>query len=428
MSTIVIGAGLAGLSAARTLRGAGEDVVVLEAQPHIGGRTRTVRDRLRHGQPADLGGSFIDVGQDKILRTCAELGVGLTPRIALFPSDPDGRRTAASPLRVTAVVGGQRLSDVARDKLADEVRDALDASPPDPAETIPAWAARAGLSPAARRMFCAQAGYNPVHEPSQVRMSMVEPPHVGRICWMLADGTDSLARALAADLDIRLDQPVRVVRRERGRVLVETDRDEIAADDVVVATPVTPTLRIGFDPVLPGWKLDALLSTPMSQGGKAIAQYAHGAEIVSRLGLTVVSDGPIALLWARPVGPEDTVVLLGLVPDLGDGALRDEPRLLRAMDELVGTATGIRPERLGGIVQDWTQEPYAGGVVSMPHGDQPRRTSLLAQRVGPIHFAGEHTAELWETSMDGALRSGERAADEVLRRTGRPGARACRSR
>ncbi|WP_158890838.1 flavin monoamine oxidase family protein [Amycolatopsis anabasis] len=416
MSTIVIGAGLAGLAAARKLRRAGQDVVVLEAQSHVGGRTRTVRDRLRHGQPADLGGSFIDVGQDKILRACAELGICLTPRLSLFPSDPDGRRTAASPLRVTMVLDGRLLPEPERDKIADEVRAAIDASPPSPAETLSAWAARAGLSPAARRIFCAQAGYNPVHEAAQVPMSMVEPPHVGKICWMLADGTDSLATAMATGLDVRLGQPVRLVRRERGRLTVETDHDAFTARDVIVATPVTPTLRIGFDPVLPEWKINALLATPMSQGGKAIAQYTHGSEIVARLGLAAASDGPIALLWARPPGPADTVVVHGLVPDRGDGALRDEESLLETMDKLVRAATGTDPERLGGIVQDWTREEYAGGVVSMPWGDHPRLPRLLAQRVGPIHFAGEHTADLWETSMDGALRSGERAADEVTRR------------
>lgn len=417
MSTVVIGAGLAGLAAARKLQRHGEDVLLLEAQPHVGGRTRTVRDRLRHGQPADLGGSFIDLGQDKIIQACLELGVELTPRLALLTSDPDGRLTAASSLRRTMVVDGRLVPASERELLADEVRKALDAFPPNPSEIVPAWAARAGLSPLARRMFCAQTGFNPVHEPSQIQMGMVEPPHVGRVCWMLADGTDSLALAMAASLDVRLEQPARLVRRERGRVVVETDADQFTAEDVVVATPVTPTLRIGFDPVLPEWKIDALLATPMAQGGKVIGQYTHGAEIVAGLPLGAVSDGPVSLIWTRPPGPENTVVVLGLMPDRGDGVLRDEARALDALDRFVRVATGLDAERLAGICQDWTQEQYAGGVVSSLLGDSPRLPSLLAERVGRIHFAGEHTGEMWATSMDGALRSGERAADEVLERS-----------
>lgn len=416
MSTIVIGAGLAGLAAARRLQDQGEEVVVLEAQPYVGGRTRSDRERLRHGQPADLGASFIDVGQDKLLQACARYGVALTPRFALFPFDPDGRLTAASPLRNTAVLDGRLLVPAERDALADEVRTALDAVPPSPTETVPAWAGRVGLSPDARRLFCAQTGANPVHTASQVPMAMVEPPHIGKICWMMADGTDALATAMAEGLDIRLGQPVRLVRRAGRELEILTDHDRFTARDVVVATPVTPTLRIGFDPVLPAWKTDALLGTPMTQGGKIVGQYTHGTAVVEALGLAATSDGPITWIWARPVGPDDTVVILGLVADRGDGFLRDEAVALEALDALVRTATGVATERLAGILQDWTREPYAGGVVSSLLGDFPRLPSLLAQSVGPVHFAGEHTAEMWATGMDGALRSGERAADEVLQR------------
>ncbi|MER7986156.1 NAD(P)/FAD-dependent oxidoreductase [Streptomyces noursei] len=416
MSTIVIGAGLAGLAAAHKLQDSGEEVIVLEAQPHVGGRTRTVRGRFRHDQPADLGASFIDLGQDLILQVCAELGVTLTPRMELFPRDPDGRATGASPLRNAVVLDGRLLDPAERDRIADEVRAALDAAPPLPTETLPAWAARAGLSPVARRVFLAQTGTNPVEEPWATQMAHVHPLHIGMACWMIADGSDSLAHALAHDLDVRLEHPVRLVRRDGRRMTVESDHGSFTADDVIVATPVTPTLRIGFDPVLPEWKVNALLATPMTQGGKVVGQYTQGREIKERLGLAAMSNGPIGVIWARPVGPQDTVVILGLVPDRADGVLRDEERALEALDDMVRTVTGVTPRRLAGIVQDWTREQYAGGVVSSLDGDYPRRPALLGQAVGPVHFAGEHTAELWETSMDGALRSGFRVADEVLQR------------
>lgn len=416
MSTIVIGAGPAGLAAARKLRHAGEHVIVLEAQPHIGGRLRTVRDRLKHGAVADLGASFIDIGQDKLLSLCDEMGLPLTPRQALFPLDPDGRLTSASPLRVTMVCKGRRMDEAERDAIADEVRSALDTFPPEPTEMVPAWAARAGLSEDARRMYNSQTGYNPVNESASIQMAVLQPPHVGRVCWLLADGTDSVAHALSYGLDIRLEQPVRLITRTAAHVLVETDTDRYTCDEVIVATPVTPTLRIGFDPVLPDWKVDALLATPMTQGGKVIGQYADGSAIASAFGLGIVSDGPVSLAWHRPVDAHDTIVVLGLMADRADGALRDEERALGHLDDLLRAATGIEVERIAGIRQDWTQEPYAGGVVSSLMGDFPRLSNTLAQAVGRIHFAGEHTAEMWQTSMDGALRSGERAADEVLHR------------
>jgi monoamine oxidase len=414
MSTIVIGAGPAGLAAARKLHRAGEDVVVLEALPHIGGRTRTVRNRLEHGAVADLGASFIDIGQDKLLSLCHELGLALTPHLELVPVDPDGRLTSASPLRVTMVSRGRRLDDAERDAIADEIRTALDAFPPEPTEMIPAWAARSGLSEDARRMYDAQTGFNPVGESATVQVGLLHPPHVGRLCWLLADGTDAVAQALADGLDIRLEQPVRLVSRTARRVVVETDTDCFACDEVIVATPVTPTLRIGFDPVLPAWKFDALMATPMTQGGKVIGQYTRGSAVAAAFGRAIVSDDAVSLAWHRPVDAHDTIVVLGLMADRADGALRDEDRALAHLDELLRVATGVEVERIAGIRQDWTQEQYAGGVVSSLMSDFPRLPNLLAQAVGRIHFAGEHTAETWQTSIDGALRSGERAADEVL--------------
>jgi monoamine oxidase len=414
MSAVVVGAGPAGLAAARKLQRSGVDVIVLEAKPYVGGRTRSDRQRLLHGEPADLGASFIDIGQDKILEVCAELGVALTPSFGLFRPDPDGRLTAASILRTIMVIGGRRATDAERDEIADELRAALDSAPPDPTEMIPAWAARAGLSPVTRRMFCLQTGANPVHHASQVQMAMLHPPHIGRTCWLLADGSDSLATAMAAGLDVRLSSPVRRVSSRGGIVVIETDNDQNEAQDVVIATPVTPTLRIGFDPVLPAWKTNALLATPMTQGGKVIGQYRNGHEIVRRLPSSAISDGPIPYIWTRPPGPEDTVAVLGLAADTGDGFLRNEERGLETLDTLLAAATGLAVERVAGVLQDWTSDEYAGGVVSYLLGDSPRQGNLLAQSVGRMHFAGEHTAEMWSTSMDGALRSGERAADEVL--------------
>lgn len=416
MSTIVVGAGPAGLEAARVLVSRGEDVVVLEAKPHVGGRTRTDRTRLCYGQPADLGGSLIDLGQDKILAVCTELGIGLTREFALFPAEPDGSYSAASHVRNPIVLDGVRLDDSAQQRIADEVSAALTHTPPEPTEPVSAWTRRSGVSTGARTALAGVTGYNPVSHPALVPMGEIHPPTTGRVIWMLADGTDAVTRAMAEGLDIRLEQPVRLIRCAQRGVVVDTDRDTFAADDVIVATPVTPTLAIGFDPVLPEWKSSALLSTPMSQGGKVIGQYSDGAAIAQRLPRTALGDGRVTTLWTRAVGPHDSIVVLGFVPDRGDGTSHDEDRALQALDTLVRTASGVPARRLAGILKDWTQDEYAGGVVSMLFGDRIRLQALLAAGVGPIHFCGEHTANMWATAIDGAMRSGERAADEVLQR------------
>jgi monoamine oxidase len=416
MSTAVVGAGLAGLAAARRLQEQGEDVIVLEARDCIGGRTRSLRDVLLHGEPADLGASFIDIGQDLLLQVCDEFGLEITPRMALFPSDPDGSYTVASAVRSPLILGGRLLDPSESGALADEVRAAVDAFPPSPTETMPAWTARSGISDAARSAVLAQAGFDPVSPPWRVQMEINHPPPIGRLCWMLADGTDSIAHAIAEGLDIKLEQPVRLVTSRRGGVVVETDSEQFTATDVVIAVPVPPTLDIGFDPVLPAWKANALLSTPMSQGGKVIGQYSHGSLVAEHLGSAVMSDGPISLVWPRPVGPEDTVVVLGLMGDNADGVLRSEQRALTELDEIIRLVAGDAPKRVAGVLRDWTAEEFTGGVVSGTRADHGRLISLLAQNVTAIHFAGEHTDLIFATGMEGALRSGLRAADEILQR------------
>jgi monoamine oxidase len=416
MSTVVIGAGLAGLAAARRLADRGEEVVVLEARDCIGGRTRSPRDVLRYGQPADLGASFIDLGQDLLLQTCDEFGLFLTPRITLMVPDPDGSFSVASPLRGPMVIGGAVVGGAEASALAEEVRTAANAFPPVPVETIPAWVARAGLSDRAQRAVLAQSGWDPVSAPWRVQMEVVHPPLVGKACWMLADGAESIARAIADGLDVRLEQPVRLVTRRRGGVDIETDRDRFAADEIIVTVPLTPMLEIGFDPVLPAWKANAFLSTSMSQGGKVIGQYSHGTLVAEALSPSVLSDGPISLVWARPVGPEDSVVVMGLMPDNADGALREPQCALGELDQIVRLLAGDAPQRLAGTARDWSAEPFTRGVVSGTRADHQRLISLLAQSVGPIHFAGEHTDLVFATGMEGALRSGLRAADEILQR------------
>jgi len=419
VSTIVVGAGLAGLAAARRLQAAGEEVVVLEAKPHVGGRTWTERDRFINGQAGDLGGSLIDLGQNRILAACAEFGVRLARLPDLVRPDSDSRYTAASLLRNTIVAEGRLLSGEESENLATEVRAALDAFAPGPAESIEAWTSRAELSPLARRMVCALAGANPVHEAGEIQMGMIEPPHTGKTCWMMADGADSLAHAMAEGLDIRLEHAVRLITQDQEtfELTVQTDTERFVAANVVVATPVGPTRRIAFDPVLPDWKTRALSATSMSQGGKVIGQYTDAPAIRAGLGPCVYGDGPIAWAWPGPaLADQDTVIVYGLIPDRGDGVLGDESRALAALDELVSSTVGRPVERHAGIVQDWTRDEYAGGVVSYLLGDFPRLPGLLAMAAGWgfIHFAGEHTADKWATSMDGALRSGDRAADEIL--------------
>lgn len=411
MTTAIIGAGVAGTFAARRLQDAGEDVVLLEATEHVGGRTRTDREQLWNRAPADLGASFLDRGQDRLLAFCVDNGIRLSPEIRMFPKGPGARYSGASILLGNVVAGGRRLADEAKLAIAQEVQRALDESPPTYSETVEAWGRRVGLSPTTFDIFTRQSGFNPVHRRHMVSSWHVHPGDIGRVAWTLADGTDTIVRTVSEGLDIKYLNPVRVVCRIGRSYRLLTDQGDVAADNVVVTTSVSATRRIGFDPVLPPWKVEALLGTPMTQGGKIVGQYRNGQQIHDSAWPSVLTDSPVSMLWMRP-GPDDTITVLGTMHDAGDGLLADQSAALDVLDRQIEILTGNRPERIGGLLQNWTTEEYFGGVVSMGTGGPARRAALVAP-LGGIHFAGEATAE-WTSAMESAARSGERAADAIL--------------
>lgn len=405
---------MAGLFAARRLRAAGEDVIVLEATQYLGGRTRGDREALQYGAVADLGASFLDRGQNLLLKFCLENDIKLSAELALYPKGPGARYSGASILLGNLVVDGRKVTEAERDWLAGEVGEALASTPPGLAETLVAWGRRVGLSPAAFKAYTMQTGFNPVQRPAVTSSWHVHPGDIGKLCWLLDGSTDVLAQRAAEGLDIRYEQPVRLVARAGKGYRLTTDRDEFTADDVIVTSSVHATRRIGFDPVLPTWKLEALLQSPMTQGGKIVGQYNDGQRIWEAAGPSVLTDSGAAMFWFKRTA-QDTITALGTMPDTGDGLLDDQDRALAVLDRQIEAMVGFEPTRIGGVVQNWTREEFFGGVVSSQSGGVPRR-EVLAASLGSLHFAGEATGARWATAMEGAARSGERAADEVIQK------------
>ena len=130
MKVVVVGAGPAGLNAARTLARAGVDVTVLEADGRVGGRTRTERDVFQNGQHGDMGASYIDIGQHRILELCRELEIPLTPGFAMQPDAKDGGHPGrAQILRNRLILDGRALDEEEIEAVASEVERAMEATP-----------------------------------------------------------------------------------------------------------------------------------------------------------------------------------------------------------------------------------------------------------------------------------------------------------
>jgi predicted NAD/FAD-dependent oxidoreductase len=209
-------------------------------------------------------------------------------------------------------------------------------------------------------------------------------------------GNDRIARELAAALDVRLATTAREVAWREDGVTV----DGLAADVCVLAAPARATLSLSFDPPLPAWKRDALAAVRYGDAAKLFLPLEHAVAPSATLsvpdrfwtwtqtGLAVACSfaGSARALEALEVsaGPERWAALVrGLRPDLPFA--NAEP-----------------------LLATWPEGAYSARALSSPLDD-----AALAEPVGPLRFAGEHTDGEWHALMEGALRSGLRAAQSA---------------
>ena len=424
-TVVVVGAGLAGLTAARRLVAAGSRVTVLEARDRLGGRTCTVRDGFADGQHGDLGGELVTADYRALIALCAEVGVDLSGEISIEREDT---RPGETPLEGyladgRIIVGGELLTGARFAAVDDEIRVALRDAPPARHEVIEQWVRRAGLSSLARRAMAGICRMPVQYDPNQTDTHYLVAAHTGRI-RRIVGGSQRLAEAVARGLDVRLEAKVVCVRQRGRQVHVELESGEqVTADRVVVALPAFVVPTIGFDPPLPAATIGGLTSLQRAWGGKVIAQYAEGDAVRSALGRAVFTDGPVNTAWVSnhyvTSGP---AVVSGFICGADRATIEDDATALAALDEVVGIAVGAPVTRLAGQRWSWTSDPFALGMgATLPHTTRAPLVAQLATPVRRIHFAGDHTDVALGGTMDGAVRSGQRVADEILRAPARMG-------
>jgi len=416
---VVIGAGLAGLTAAHVLTKEGVPTVVLEARGRVGGRAHSVSDGFEAGQHGDVGGDLLGAAYRVVTSLCEELDVALSEETRTQIADGHVPATALEELLFShrLVVGGALLNSARLDTLSRELRTALDDARPGRDETVAQWGRRARLSTDAHAVLMGTSRMMAQLDPHQVDAPwLVDVPAGGH--RRVLHGAQRLADALAERLTVRLSTPVRGVRQRHGLVEVLLDHgDTLIAGQAIVAVSPFVVGTIGFDPPLPAAKLAALTSLQRAQGGKVVAQYAEGDAVRAAFSRAVVTDGSVNA--ARVSNPETTsgpAVVTGSVCGTGRSRLESEDAALALLDDLVRTVVGGPVTRIHGVVKNWSADEYALGVAGRPHlSERGGQAALLGAPERRVRFAGDYTDNDFCGTFEGAARSGIRAAREVLR-------------
>ena len=403
---VVVGAGFAGLAAARKLADAGGRVTVLEARERIGGRTLTDTSL---GVPIDIGASWIHGTENNPLTELAKI-VGATTVATDFEDfvlledhrEVDPKAAAASVEAWHRIA--HRLDELSGDAAATEsVADGLEGIA-DLDDPLVAWNVTSRIA----------GEYAADPDQMSLRWLGSEGQFSGPDV-ILPGGYTQLSQHLADGLDIRRGTEVTRISYGGDQVHIDTSRGEVTADRVIVTVPlgVLKAETIAFDPPLPEAKRGA----------------------IERLGFGLLNK--VALAFAAPFWPQSTP-MIGLVgtnqpvTDLVNGLVfagkpllvglrggqaawsRESMSVRASVDELVAAIGAPKPT--GSIVTRWGSDPYARGSYSfLAVGSSPDDMHTLGEPVGErLMFAGEATNPDWFGTVHGAYLSGLREADRIL--------------
>jgi len=438
---VVVGAGVAGLVAARRIQAAGHSAVVVEARDRVGGRT--LNDEV-DGITVEVGGQWVGPGQDRINALIAELGLithptydrgGAVFELAGARKVSKGPNPPLSPLALAELLRAQRQVDKWRATIPlDAPWLAPDAERLD-AQTFDSWIRRTVHSHDARAFYdiicqavfaTEPANLSLLHTLFYVHSGQGIERLIGTTGGAQQDrvvgGTTLISEAMATELGdaVHLGEPVRRIDHGDDGVTVSTDAGTYRAHRAIVAIPPTLAGRIAYGPALPAERDLLTQRLPHGYVIKVMASYARPFWRDAGLSGQAVSDvGPVAVTFDNTQPHDDRGVMLGFFEGRHGvewGRRSATARRAAFIDCLVRYFGPEAAHPTDYVERDWSAEEWTRGCYGAhcPPGVWTQFGKSLRVPIGPLHWAGTETATQWTGYLDGAVESGERAAREVL--------------
>ena len=441
VDVVVVGAGLAGLTAASDLVARGYAVRVLEARDRVGGRT--TGQVLCDGRTVEMGGQWYGPTQTEVLALAQAHGLTTYPTydegdIQLFSGGTLTRLVGDEPPFPQAAIGEVHRLTGELEAMAATLDLESPWAAPRAAEwdavTFASWLAEAtddADAVAFWRFFVPGIFAAEVHELSLLHFLfyIASGGGIGMLLGIrdgaqesrLVGGSHLVSEALAAAMGdvVQLSVPVHAIEQGDSGVVVRHEGGEVTARRVVVALPPTLTGRLSYQPPLPAARDQLTQQVPMGSVIKVNVHYPRPFWRDQGLsGNTMSFDDPVSVVVDNTPHGSDHGVLAAFIEGADArrvGAMTADERWSLVRDCLVRFFGPDAADPLEHFEKDWSAEEYSRGCYGGRFGTGVWTAygPALSQPVGLIHWAGAETASVWNGYMDGAVRSGHRAADEV---------------
>ncbi|MFC0533973.1 flavin monoamine oxidase family protein [Phytohabitans kaempferiae] len=428
VDVVVIGGGLAGLMAARALSASGRSVRVLEARDRVGGRTWT--RTAASGVPIDFGGQWIGPSQERVTALAAELGIETFPTYAAGSTQYSILETSQVE-RADARAAMDELDRMAAQVPVEAPWEADEASAWD-GQTLQSWLLGRSLDDVSRELLRVLMTGLFTMEPEELSLlhvityirsagslhQLIKVAQENR----LTGGAQTLSLRMADELGpdvVRLASPATAIAQDDSCVRVTTDSEVITARRAIVAVPIVLTDRISFEPPLPAARVQLIQRFATGAAVKVHCVYPDAFWRDNGWnGRSLTGSGYVSVTFDNSPPDGSKGVLVGFIEadkarqfiGLSDTDRRDA--VVARFVELFGERAADPDEYLE---FEWSEEEWTRGCYSanLAPGGWTRYGPALRRSTGRVHWAGSETSTVWMGYMEGALRSGERAAEEV---------------